>query len=180
MNTLRCRLCSGQSPRANSLSSPISKTNTLGSHPILRRYGLKMALHQTFRAPCCLQDNAQNTKFLSWAYSSGCPDPSPPSQHSSIITSGSFLSLGTPDWSSWPISSSLGKIPSVLFLFLYPSHIMYSECVGSIKVSGSNLCDQAEYPVTETPRQRERKDRPCTDKMVRDKGLEQAILPGGW
>lgn len=126
VNTLRCRLCSGQFPRANSLSSPVSKTNTLGSHPILRRYGLKMALHQTFMAPCCLQNNAQNTKFLSWAYSSGCPDPSPPSQQSSITT-GSFLSLGTPDWPSCPISSFLGKITSILFLFLCPSHIMCSE-----------------------------------------------------
>ena len=57
---------------------------------------------------------------------------------------------------------------------------MYPECVGSVKVSESTLCDQAEYPVTETPRQKERKDRPCTGKMVRDKGLEQAILAGGW
>lgn len=27
---------------------------------------------------------------------------------------------------------------------------MYPECVGSVKVSESTLCDQAEYPVTET------------------------------
>lgn len=57
---------------------------------------------------------------------------------------------------------------------------MCPECVGSVRVSESNLCDQAEYPVTEIPRQKEKKDRPCIDKMVRDKELEQTIQAGGW